>query len=552
MSTIKISFGDGTEQEITAGTSLLELSKTVQQQYKYTIVAAIVNNNVRDLNFALQEDSRVQFLDLSTDDGFRIYQRSLSFLLIKAVGEIFPEANVTIEHSISKGLYCELHNTDFLTEKDIREIETHMRKLVEQDITFHKETVPLGEAIKLFEKEGQYDKVKLLKYRDKQVINIYSCGWLRDYFYGYMVPSTGYLKHFELKFYMPGFILRYPEKSNPDIIPAYKEQPKLFSVFREAEKWTRILEVTDVGTLNDQIAAGFAGDLIRVSEAFHEKKIAYIADQITKDRDQIRLILIAGPSSSGKTTFAQRLSVQLRVNGVKPLSISLDDYFVSRDQTPLDENGEPDFEALEAIELDLFNEHLTKLIQGSEVELPTFNFMTGKREYRGRKIKIKRDQPIIIEGIHGLNEKLTASIPRGSKFKIYISALTQLNIDAHNRIPTTEARIIRRIVRDSQFRNHKALKTIKVWPKVRRGEERNIFPFQEEADVMFNSHLVYELAVLKKYAEPLLAEIGEDQPEYYEAKRILKFLSYFLPMEDYEVPTNSIIREFIGNSCFKS
>nr|WP_277998234.1 nucleoside kinase [Zhaonella formicivorans] len=550
MGKIKITYSDGTVQEVGEGTTLLELSKEAQQNYKSTIVAAKVNNAVKDLNFELKEDALVEFLDLTTDDGFRIYQRSLSFLLIKAVGEIFPEARVTIEHSISKGLYCELHNKDPITEKDVRKIENHMRELVEQDITFHKDTVPLNEAIKLFEKEGQMDKVRLLKYREKPTITIYSCGWLRDYFYGYMVPSTGFLKKFELKYYMPGFILRYPDKFNPEAIPEYKEQPKLFSVFREAEKWARILEVTDVGALNDQIAAGHADDLIRVSEAFHEKKIAHFADLITKERDQIRIILIAGPSSSGKTTFAQRLSVQLRVNGVKPISISLDDYFVSRDKTPLDEKGEPDFEALEAIELDLFNEHLTKLIQGAEVELPTFNFVTGQREYRGRKIRIKRDQPIIIEGIHGLNEKLTAAIPRGSKFKIYVSALTQLNIDSHNRIPTTDARIIRRIVRDSQFRSHDALKTIKIWPKVRRGEERNIFPFQEDADVMFNSHLVYELAVLKRYAEPLLQAIDAQQPEYSEAKRLLKFLSFFLPMEDFEVPNNSIIREFIGNSSF--
>ena len=460
------------------------------------------------------------------------------------------QATITIEHSISKGLYCELHGIDPLTEKDVQAIERRMKEMVEEDIEFHMDIVPLPEALKLFEKEGQLDKVKLLKYRNLPTIKIYSCGWLRDYFYGIMVPSTGYLKHFELKFYMPGFILRYPDKSDPTTIPEYKEQPKLFSVFREAEKWAKILEIEDVGSLNDHIAAGYGDELIRISEALHEKKIAQLADMITNERNQIRLILIAGPSSSGKTTFAQRLSVQLRVNNVKPISISLDDYFVSRDKTPLDENGEPDFEALEAIDLDLFNEQLTKLIQGVEVELPVFNFLTGQREYRGKKVKIKRDQPIIIEGIHGLNDVLTSAIPRGSKFKIYISALTQLNIDNHNRIPTTDARIIRRIVRDNQFRSHDALKTIKLWPKVRRGEEKNIFPFQEDADVMFNSHLPYELAVLKRYAEPLLAEIAPSEPEFSEAKRLLKFLSYFLPLDDSAIPNNSIIREFIGSSCF--
>jgi len=549
MSTLKVSLLDQTF-EVAKGTSLLELSKQVQEYYAADIVAAKVNNVLKDLNFKLEEDCHVEFLDLTTNDGFRIYQRSVSFLLIKAVGEVFPQAKVTIEHSISKGLYCELHGVDPLTEKDIQAIEKRMHEMVEEDIEFHMDVVPLAEALKLFEKEGQLDKVKLLKYRNLPTIKLYSCGWLRDYFYGIMVPSTGYLKHFELKFYMPGFILRYPDQTNPNVIPEYKEQPKLFNIFRESEKWAKILEIEDVGSLNDHIAQGLGDELIRISEALHEKKIAQLADMITKERDQIRLILIAGPSSSGKTTFAQRLSVQLRVNNVKPISISLDDYFVSRDETPLDENGEPDFEALEAIDLELFNEHLTKLIQGVEVELPTFNFKTGKREYRGRKVRINRDQPIIIEGIHGLNDVLTSAIPRGSKFKIYISALTQLNIDNHNRIPTTDARIIRRIVRDNQFRSHDALKTLRIWPKVRRGEERNIFPFQEDADVMFNSHLPYELAVLKKYAEPLLAKIDQSEPEYSEAKRLLKFLSYFLPLDDTAVPNNSIIREFIGSSCF--
>lgn len=549
MSTLKVTLLDQT-LDVPKGISLLELSRQVEEQYESAIVAAKVNNVLKDLSFRIEEDSHIDFIDLTTDDGFRIYQRSVSFLLIKAVGEVFPQATITIEHSISKGLYCELHGIDPLTEKDVQAIERRMKEMVEEDIEFHMDIVPLPEALKLFEKEGQLDKVKLLKYRNLPTIKIYSCGWLRDYFYGIMVPSTGYLKHFELKFYMPGFILRYPDKSDPTTIPEYKEQPKLFSVFREAEKWAKILEIEDVGSLNDHIAAGYGDELIRISEALHEKKIAQLADMITNERNQIRLILIAGPSSSGKTTFAQRLSVQLRVNNVKPISISLDDYFVSRDKTPLDENGEPDFEALEAIDLDLFNEQLTKLIQGVEVELPVFNFLTGQREYRGKKVKIKRDQPIIIEGIHGLNDVLTSAIPRGSKFKIYISALTQLNIDNHNRIPTTDARIIRRIVRDNQFRSHDALKTIKLWPKVRRGEEKNIFPFQEDADVMFNSHLPYELAVLKRYAEPLLAEIAPSEPEFSEAKRLLKFLSYFLPLDDSAIPNNSIIREFIGNSCF--
>jgi uridine kinase len=546
---INVTFEEGNSLELKAGITLLELVATHFPERKQEILAAKVNNHLKDLYFSLQEDALVEFLTIRADDGFRIYQRSLCFILIRAVSELYPEGKLTIEHSISKGLYCEMSSKEPITERDVEAIDARMREIVVENLVIQKDTVPISEAIKMFEKDGRPDKAKFLRYRDKKDLTIYSCGWLRDYFYGYMVPSTGYLTDFELKYYMPGFILRYPEKKTGKI-PEYKEQARLFSVFREAEKWTKILGIENVGDLNEDIVSHYAGDLIRVSEAFHEKKIAHIADQITQNRDQLRLILIAGPSSSGKTTFAQRLAVQLRVNGLRPISVSLDDYFVSRDLTPKDENGEPDFEALETIELELFNENLTKLIQGGEVELPTFNFKTGQREYRGNKIKIKRDQPIIIEGIHGLNDRLTQAIPRGSKFKIYVSALTQLNLDDHNRIPTTDARIIRRIVRDNMFRSHDALRTIQLWPSVRAGEEKNIFPFQEEADVMFNSHLVYELAVLKNYAAPLLAAIDDSHPEYIEARRLLKFLNFFVALDDAEIPWNSIVREFIGNSCF--
>jgi uridine kinase len=365
-----------------------------------------------------------------------------------------------------------------------------------------------------------------------------------------MTPRTGYLKCFGLKFYLPGFILRYPQKESPTTLPTFVEQRKLANVYYEFEHWGKVLEIEDVASLNTQINSGRTGELIRIAEALHEKKLAQLADEITKDRGRVRVILIAGPSSSGKTTFAQRLCIQLRVNGLRPIAIGTDDYFVDREHTPVDEKGEPDFEALEALDLELFNQHLIRLIQGEEVEIPIFNFQTGTREPKGEIISAKDDQPIIIEGIHGLNERLTSEIPKDRKFKIYISALTQLNVDNHNRIPTTDNRLLRRIVRDNQFRSHDAKATIRQWPSVRRGEERNIFPFQEDADAMFNSALAYELAILKRYAEPLLRAISKDDPEFPEAKRLLKFLSYILPMEDSDVPLNSILREFIGASCF--
>jgi uridine kinase len=424
-----------------------------------------------------------------------------------------------------------------------------MREIIRQDEPFIKKSIPKEKAKEIFKQFGMDAKEKLLKYREKDSINIYSCGWLRNYFYGYMVPSTGYLKEFSLKFYMPGLIIQFPTKEQPDSIPEFVEQPKLAAVFHESEKWGNILNVGYVANLNETIDEDKIPELIRVAEALHEKKIAQIADKITKKNK--RLVLIAGPSSSGKTTFAQRLLIQLKVNGLNPITLSTDDYFVDRELTPRDEEGNYDFESLDAVDVELFNDDLTKLIQGHEIQIPTFNFLTGRREYKGKKLKIHKDQPIIFAGIHGLNEKLTQDIPHDKKFKIYISALTQLNIDNHNRIPTTDSRLIRRIVRDSKYRGHSALTTLRIWKSVRRGEERNIFPFQEEADIMFNSALVYELAVLKKYAEPLLREIDDKESEYAEAKRLLKFLSYFKSIDDDKyILQTSIIKEFTGGSCF--
>jgi uridine kinase len=543
---------DGSSCAYPTGVSLQEIAADFASRFTTRIVAAKFNREFCDLYYRPQSDGQLTWVDLNDDDGVRVYSRSLCLVFLRAAYELYPDSKVRFEHSLCQGLFGEVEHpgqTRF-TEKDLQAIDARMREIIAADEPIVKETVPLIEALETFKRNGQLDKVRLLQYKKGTSVHLYRCGDYVDYLYGYMVPTTSYLSQFELKYYLPGFILRFPVKATPGRIPPFVEQCKLARVFHEFEKWGRILEISDTGSLNQQIAAGKGGNLIRIAEALHEKKIARIADLIAAERERIRLILIAGPSSSGKTTFAQRLAVQLRVNGIKPISISLDDYFVNRDQTPIGPDGLPDYECLEAIDLALFNRQLTALIQGQAVNLPIYNFQKGQREIRADQTQIEADQPIIIEGIHGLNERLTQDIPRNNKYKINVSALLQLNLDNHNRIPTTDNRIIRRIVRDNQFRGHDALKTISMWLLVRRGEEKYIFPYQEEADVMFNSSLIYELAVLKRYAEPLLRKITPELPEYTEAKRLLKFLNYFVPLDDLEVPLNSILREFIGSSCF--
>lgn len=551
---IKVAFPDGIEKEYPKGIKLINIARENQRNHKSEIVGAIVDNELKELWKELSKDCKVEFIDRSTSYGHRFYSRSLAFLFIIAAKEVFKGCRVTVEHSLSKGFYCEVHrnfdNNIPITEEDVKNIQEKMHELVRMDLPFEKTRMSNHDAAELFRKNGQQDKIELLKYREKKYMNVYSCYGYHDYFYGYMVPSTGYLKLFELKFYSPGMILRFPEKSNPDIIPEFVEQKKLFNIFREFEKWGKILELENVSHLNDAITEGRFQELLNVAEALHEKKIAQIADMITNSHDKKKLVLIAGPSSSGKTTFAQRLAVQLRVNGIRPISISMDDYFKNRDDTPKDENGEYDFETVEAIDIDTFNDVLTRLIKGELVELPVYNFSTGMREWKGKKLKIDDDQVIIVEGIHGLNETLTEEIPREKKFKIYISALTHLSVDNHNRIPTSDLRLLRRIVRDFQFRSADALSTIKRWDSVRRGEDKYIYPYQEDADIMFNSSLVYELCVLKKVALPQLQKINNDVREYIEAKRLIKFLNYFLPLDSDGIPNNSILREFVGKSCF--
>ncbi|MBE3578526.1 MAG: nucleoside kinase [Caldanaerobacter subterraneus] len=536
------------EYEYPENTRLEDIARDFEHLYNGIIVAAKVNNELRDLNCTISEDSVVEFVDTTVEEGTRIYRRSLTFVFIKAVKELLPGATVTIEHSLGKGLYCEIHGYS-INNKIVASIKDKMKEIIDKNLKIERKMLPREEAIRLFEKEGLMEKVRLFKDTDKEKVPVYYCDGTVDFFYSPCVPSTGYLKVFDIRFYFPGVILIAPDIYNPRSLPVFVDVPKLASIFKEAEEWAHILDINYVASLNDLIKRGGAKDLILVSEAFHEKKISKIADYIASNK-MIKVVLIAGPSSSGKTSFIHRLSVQLKVNGLKPFAISLDNYFVPRELTPRDEFGNYDFESIDALDLPLFNEHLIKLIQGEEVEIPIFNFKTGEREPVGRKVKLEKNQIILMEGIHGLNEKLTIQIPKDNKYKIYVSAITQLNLDEHNRIPTSQTRLIRRIVRDSQFRSTDAAETINMWPRVRKGEERWIFPYQEQADVMFNSFLPYELPVLKKYAEPLLKKVSKDDPAYSIAKEMLEFLSYFYPIEDeLAIPPNSIIREFIGGSC---
>lgn len=535
--------------ECNAGDRFETLAKKLQKPDQPLIVAAKCGNLLRELTNEIADDCEMSFIDLSHSDGEKIYQRSLSFLMIRSALKCFDGIKVRVEHSLSKGLYCEFDYSRRLTHEDYELIQKEMEAYVAADLPFEKKNLTVAEASKAFAAYNMTSKVDLMKFRSKSDIRVYELDGVINYFYGYMVPSTGYLKSFVLLKYDDGMILMHPTKYSPFVPPRFVESPKIAEVFKESEQWSDIMGIGYVSNLNTLIIDDQHKELIQIAEALHEKKIASIADEITRRKK--RVILIAGPSSSGKTTFANRLRIQLKVNNLHPVTISTDNYFVNRDKTPRDENGDYDFEALEAVDVDQFNKDLTDLLDGNEVELPVFNFQTGTREYRGNKLKITEDQPIIIEGIHGLNDALTSKLFKRDKFKIYVSALTQLNIDEHNRIPTTQTRLLRRIVRDNQFRGHSAKRTIGMWSSVRRGEEKNIFPFQEEADEVFNTALPYELAILKKHAIPLLEQIGVDEPEYSEALLLRKFLGYFTSIDDDDlVPKVSILKEFIGGSGF--
>ncbi|GAU79467.1 nucleoside kinase [Fusibacter sp. 3D3] len=535
--------------ELEEGVTYESLAKKIQKTEKPLIVAVRCGNILKELTEVVEVGCEIQMVDLATSDGEKIYQRSLSFIMIRAAIESFKAIKVKIEHSLSKGLYCEFEYERKLTHDDYEVIRAKMQAIISNNEPFIKKKTSIEMARNAFENYKMQSKVDLLKYRDTDYINLYQCGELQNYFYGYMVPSTGYIQSFDMVKYDNGMILMHPTKYSPFAPPIFVESPKIADIFNESERWGEIMEMAYVSNLNKLIEQEAHPELIQIAEALHEKKIAYIADQISKTGK--RVILIAGPSSSGKTTFANRLRIQLKVNGLHPITISTDNYFVDREKTPKDERGDLDFESIDAVDVVKFNQDLMMLLDGEMVDLPVFNFHVGKREIRNKPFSIKNDQPIIIEGIHGLNEQLTSKIFKRDKFKIYVSALTQLNIDEHNRIPTTQTRLLRRIVRDNQFRGHSAKKTIGMWSSVRRGEERNIFPYQEEADAMFNTALPYELAVLKKHAEPLLREITPSDSEYGEAVLLLKFLSYFRSIDDDElVPYVSILKEFIGGSCF--
>ncbi|AJG40030.1 ATPase AAA [Thermotoga sp. RQ7] len=544
---------DGREIVLEENQNLFDIAREYQKYYRYKILAARVNNRIIELFRTPDRSGELEFLDLTDPDGLRIYQRGLVFLASLAVRKLNPEWRLKVLHSLGKGIYCEIYKGNELIVPDQNQvfaIKDKMRELVEKDLPIEKRTFYKDEAREILMKEGLVKTVNLFKYRKKRTVKLYHCDGFWAYFYGYLPPSTGRIDVFDVQAYNQGLVLVHPDPKTGELPVIH--MPKLSQVFLEYARWLNVLELEYVSDLNDIIARGerHVADLMLLSEALHEKKISDIADEIAKDKRK-RLILIAGPSSSGKTTFAKRLSLQLRVNGLKPVAISLDDYFVDREKTPRDENGNYDFDSIEALDIELFNRNLQDLLAGKEVVLPKFNFKTGKR-MRGPTLKLEKDNIIIVEGIHGLNERLTASIPKEQKFKIYVSALTQLNIDDHNRVTTTDTRLIRRIVRDYKFRGHTAYDTLKMWPNVRKGEERNIFPFQEEADVMFNSALVYEIPVLRIFAEPLLVQVPEDTPEYSEALRLLKLLDFFLPITNIEdIPDKSILREFIGRSIFK-
>ena len=541
----------GMGREIPAEMTLLELAQEVQKKGEPLIVAARVDNVLRDLQTSVGDFHTIELVDTKSEFGRRIYRRSVVFLLIMAVRELYSETEVVVQFTAHKGLYCAIQSPLDVTESVVRALEQRMREIVAENRPIVKKRLQREEVVQLFKKSEQIEKANLVMSLETEKASLYYCGEFYDYLFGPMVSATGVLDKFALDAMPGGVLLRTPEPSAPEIVPAFKEQPKFGSILMEAERWASVLHCDYVSDLNRYIRRGEVADIIHVSEALHEKKIAEIADHIASNIKELRLILIAGPSSSGKTSFAQRLRIQLRVNGIEPVSISLDDYFRNWEDTPRTKEGAYDFENIGALDVELFNDHLVRLLNGEEVILPHYNFLTGKREVGAEHLSIAPTSPLIAEGIHGLNEALTASVPRGKKYKIYISALTQLNIDAHNRIPTTDARLLRRMVRDYQFRGAYALKTLRQWPDVRAGEEKNIFPFQEEADAMFNSALIYELAVLKRYAVPILEMVPRDVPEYTKANRLLDFCRCFSDItEEYDIPNNSLLREFIGKSIF--
>lgn len=552
---IKVTLEDGRTLECATQTTVIQLlaQARISTDGDLPVLGALVNNDVVSLTYPLEVDCTLSLLTMATPHGWRIYRRSLAYVLAMSVKAVFPNGHFSVEHSLGSGLYCTFAADDEkeMTPDQLTQIENKMRELVEADLPIERRKIAFAEAVTRFEKEEQWDKYNLLRYRNPPKVVVYSCGDFTDLGHGPLAPSTGTLTHYKLLPYPPGFVLQHPERDQAPLMAPYDPQPHLFQILTEHKQWGRIVDVQTVGQLNAIIANNEIGDFIKISEAYHEKKIAQLADAITNRGRNVKWVCIAGPSSSGKTTFSKRLAVQLRVNGLRPVMISVDDYFVDRAHTPRDENGDYDFEHIDTIDLALFNDHLERLDRGEQVELPKFNFETGTREFKGHTLQVGPDQLVIVEGIHGLNPRLTESIPAEHKFKIYISALTQLNLDQNNRISTTDNRLVRRMVRDYQFRGNSALGTLQMWPSVRRGEKRWIFPYQKEADAAFNSALDYELAVLRNMAEPLLREVKPYHAQYAEARRLLDFSECFLSIPIDLVPATSLLREFIGQSSFR-
>jgi len=557
MSTKKIDIfcvNTGKTVQCEAGITLQELADNLEISMAKAIVGAYVNNSVKELTYSIYKPKVVEFFDLECTDGQKMYQRSLCFIMAKALHDVDKSMKVVVDHSISKGFYCELKTLDNQyikpTEEIVASIKKRMIEIVAADYPFERREVPSSEAAEIFKKNGQTERVNLFQNRSVFYSSIYSLDGYEDYYTSYLLPSTGMANVFDLIPFYDGMLLRFPtDYKNIEIEPLML-QPKLFEVFREHKDWVKLLNFSTVDSLNTLVKNGQSGDVIKIAEALQEKKFAQIADRI-KQAGNIKLVLIAGPSSSGKTTSSMRLCVQLRVAGLKPVQISLDNYFVDREKTPKDEKGEYDFEALEAVDYKQFNQDMLDMMDGKTVDMPIYNFHTGKREYNGNYMTADADTVFVVEGIHGLNPAMSQMIPADRKFKVYVSALTQIGIDCHNRIPTTDNRLLRRIIRDFRYRGYSAEDTIKRWPGVRKGEDRNIFPFQEEADVMFNSALPYELGVIKKYAEPVLRNVSERSPQYSEAQRLLKVLTFFREFPDDEIPPTSILREFLTGSSFK-
>ncbi len=549
MVTVKI---DGEEKAYQEGITLETIANEYQEKYNNLIALVISNGKIKELSKKLREDCELKFITLQDTIGHMTYVRTALMILAKAVEDVVGKENLTklkVDYAIGHGYYCSTEG-NFTVDKGLAErVVKRMREIVESGTEIVKRPYHMDDAMKLFGSQGMKDKEKLFKYRRSSYINVYCMDGYYDYYYGYMFPNTSYVKYFDLIAYEGGLMLLIPDKKHPEQVPVFEPREKLFATLRESDEWGKKLGIDTVGDLNNEICKGNINELILVQEALQERKIGEIAKEIA-GRGGVKFVMIAGPSSSGKTTFSHRLSVQLKTYGLTPHPIGLDDYFVNRDQTPRDENGDYNFECLEAIDIEKFNQDMCALLEGKTVEIPSFNFKTGTREYKGNYKTLGPDDILVIEGIHGLNDKMSYALPNESKYKIYISALTSLNVDEHNRIPTTDGRLLRRMVRDARTRGSSAQRTISMWPSVRRGEEENIFPFQESADAMFNSVLIYELAVLKQFAEPLLFSIGKEEPEYFEAKRLLKFLGYFIGVSSENLPQNSICREFVGGSCF--